>query len=767
MKHPETLPELTRTKGQAGAVSQLLRWYRPYLRGHAPLLAWAILTGVIVLACQAVIPLVVEELLYNGERDVLRLEALVALIVLQIALGYTSHYSAGTLSVASAAKLRDRIFDHVLLTGSARQGRIARSSLITSHTTDVDNVSSAFESTLVEGLPGVIRVLQSLVLLTFIDWRAGATMTIAALAFIAIRRRIGRTMLVRDQDRLHMATRLAETVDESISTHRLLTGLNLNTWEQSRFHKESEDLEHASHRQGASVSQLVTAARATGLLGLVAVVAFGMALGDGGLATVAAALLYVEGVVSGLEALPGWVRSVQLGVVSQKRIDRILTTPAHLLVPPPALPLSAPVPGFALDQVTAALSTKLGLESASAVLPSGVVIGLVTPPGTDPDAMLELLSGQENPESGSVLLDGCDVRMPGTQSMIAYVAAEAVSFNASVNDQITAVNPTLDGAEISALLASVGLDHVEHGGGLDRPLGPMGARLNANERQRLALAIGLAAHPTVLVVGPLMALTDSETAAPLVDRLRQRTDGFTILSVRHPEVAESVDTMVYVDESGLHLGTHHELLVEHTAYANMWAQRLSGVEVDLSVLGIPNSEQATLQTRLVTERYAPGDTIYRQGDPADRIVFTISGRVEITAQDATGQERRVAVVGPGNHCGDLRLTVGERRAESTHALDHAVVRSLSREAVSVGILGLLDRTPTERRIIASLLRHGSGTSDEIVRRMPDIDRELITSSLALLTRDSAIREHDGILSVVHQRRKKPGSGALMDRLRDL
>ena len=51
--------------------------------------------------------------------------------------------------------------------------------------------------------------------------------------------------------------------------------------------------------------------------------------------------------------------------------------------------------------------------------------------------------------------------------------------------------------------------------------------------------------------------------------------------------------------------------------------------------------------------------------------------------------------------------------------------------------------------------------------MPDIDRELITSSLALLTRDSAIREHDGILSVVHQRRKKPGSGALMDRLRDL
>jgi len=44
---------------------------------------------------------------------------------------------------------------------------------------------------------------------------------------------------------------------------------------------------------------------------------------------------------------------------------------------------------------------------------------------------------------------------------------------------------------------------------------------------------------------------------------------------------------------------------------------------------------------------------------------------------------------PGNHCGDLRLTVGETRAESVWALTPLVLRSLSREAITAGITGLL------------------------------------------------------------------------------
>jgi hypothetical protein len=172
-------------------------------------------------------------------------------------------------------------------------------------------------------------------------------------------------------------------------------------------------------------------------------------------------------------------------------------------------------------------------------------------------------------------------------------------------------------------------------------------------------------------------------------------------------------------------------------------------------------------SRLVTEHYSPGDLIYREGAPSDRIVFIISGHVEITTNSTDGPARRVAVLGPGNHCGDLRLTVGEQRAESAVALDDCVVRSLSRQAITAGLTGLLDRTVSERRIIESLLRDGPGTAAEVGVRLPGIDAAAFASSLALLVRDGAVRDADGILAVVLQRSAKTGARHLLDRLGDL
>ncbi len=130
-------------------------------------------------------------------------------------------------------------------------------------------------------------------------------------------------------------------------------------------------------------------------------------------------------------------------------------------------------------------------------------------------------------------------------------------------------------------------------------------------------------------------------------------------------------------------------------------------------------------------------------------------------------ERRTADIGPGNHCGDLRLTVGETRAESVWALTPLVMCSLSREAITAGITGLLDRTPTERRMVTSILRSGSGTAEELKLRLPDIDSRLFGSSLALLLKDGAVRELDGVLSAVQKRQTKTGTAALFDRLSDL
>lgn len=750
-----------------GLTRHLVAWFYPYLRGHRLLLVRSLFATVLVLACQLSIPLVVDGLLHKAVVNHKLMAVLIGLVAVQIVGSFEARRAAHVLVIRGATALRGTVFDRLLRSDVVHQRGMARTSLVSRHTSDVDHVATAFEGTVVEGVPALIRIALSLVLLIVIEWHAGLVMALACVLFLLLRSRIGRTLMVRDRARLDSNSHVSERTDESISASRLSSGLNTTRWQHSRFWDRIRLLETATHKQGLSVIQLVVGAEAAGLIGLTVVVFSALTLGANALSSVVAALLYVEGVVRGLEALPPWVRSVQFGVVSQIRIDQILTSPDRICVPT-THESQAPHEGFALVDLSASSGSAFEVISASILLPANCIIGLVTPTGTDPEWLLGLLAGQENPDSGRVQLDDVDVRMPSVRQVAYFVPSEAAGFNTSVLDWLRAADSAMDEAGALSLLNSVMLGHlVDLPAGLTRPLGPMGSQLSAGERQLLSVAVALAAQPRVLLVGSLRSLADPETARSIVSRLRQANSEYTVVSVHDPEVAELADIILFVGADGTHLGTHQELLVNVPGYSRLWEQRLTFGGVDLSVLGIAESEHAGLQTRLVTEQYAPGDFIYREGAPADRIIFTISGQIEIQTSDATGAVRRVAVLGPGNHCGDLRLAVGERRAESAVALDSSVVRSLSREAISAGMMGLLDRTPVERRIVASILKQGSATAAEVAVRLPDVDPALVASSIAMLTNDGALRSVGDVLSVVQKRSVKSGASKLFDRLGDL
>lgn len=736
-------PSTTRTDG---SFTSLARWYAPYVRPYRGRLLYVAGLTVVMLACQAFVPLTVEAILHHGIWDTPAITLLLALVVLQLFSGHLAHLGSHRIASSSATLLRLRVFDRTLNSRTLRQEGLVRSSVVSRHTTDVDHVSEAFEQTAHSGIPGVMRILISLSLLTLIEWRAGLVMTGAAIVFIVYRAWLGRSLVVADRDRLASSSRVGESVDEALTAPRIIAGLNLTTWLASRFGLRVHTLENASHRQGRKLANLVTGAHLAGLVGLIAVVLFGVVSGGERLAAVAAALLYVEGVVKGLEALPPWIRSVQLAIVSRHRIDNILVDSER-----------TPLPEAAFPKVHPAIT--------SIDLPGESMIGIVTPNGYETDIALASISGSPESAKWRTTLEGHQIRAKGVNTDVLHIPQEPLAFNASISDHFHALVPDIADAKIRQLLTQVGIDYlVATPEGLNQPLGPVGTRLTIDERQRLALALGLATDARALLVGPLLALADTDTALIVIQALRDRAFPNVVVTARTAEVAASMDLIIFATESDAKMGTHEQLLVESPEYSHLWSSRLSTSDVDLSVLGIDESAQGSLLTRLVTESYSSGEIIYREGAPADRIVFTISGKIEILASDGQGNSRRVAVLGPGNHCGDLRLTPGEVRAETAVAIDEAVVRTLSREAISAGMSGLLDRTASERRIVSTILRSGPSTAEEIQAVLHDIDQAELLSALALLKGDGAITEEDGRYRTVQKRATKSGAADIFDRI---
>lgn len=380
--------------------------------------------------------------------------------------------------------------------------------------------------------------------------------------------------------------------------------------------------------------------------------------------------------------------------------------------------------------------------------------------------MLTALSGTADPQAWRETLLGEVVRVEGVRPDVVLVPADAELLNLSVREHFQAVTPDIAQDHITGALTVVGLQHLlDRPGGLDTALGPGGAHLPASDRTRLLIAMATVAAPSTVLLGPAPLLADPDTAASLLTALRA-TGATVVVCLRSPEVAASMDRVIHVTAQTIETGDHTSLLTASPEYSRLWSRRLLGDVVDLSTLGVDDQTSEGLHERLVSERFSVGEVIYRQGDPADRMLFIISGKVAIEVADGD-HVRQVAVLGPGNHCGDLRLTVHEQRAESAIALQDCVIRSLSREAYASGVMGLLNRPVLQRRVMAEILRHEVSGADELVDRMPMAEEALVRAAVAALLRDGVVRERDGRLRLVHRRRVRAGMQGIHDRLLEL
>ena len=133
-------------------------------------------------------------------------------------------------------------------------------------------------------------------------------------------------------------------------------------------------------------------------------------------------------------------------------------------------------------------------------------------------------------------------------------------------------------------------------------------------------------------------------------------------------------------------------------------------------------------------------------------MFIVTGRVGIFTHDEGGNERLVAEIGAGNFCGDVGKA-DARRTETVRAVNDTMVRTLSVEAWSAGVLGLLDADPAERMVMAAILRSDHPTIEQLPNLVFGVDSEEATAAATALLESGQLRADDaGRLSIVMRRR---------------
>jgi subfamily B ATP-binding cassette protein MsbA len=562
---------------------RLLAFVRPYTRRLA--LAALCLLGVSI--ASLVFPWVVRSLvdsvfLHHDERTLnLIALALFAVFVLQAILNFGQTYLISWVGERIVADLRRHIYDHLTSLSLSFYSESRTGELMSRVTNDVNAVQTAVSGNLLSLLQQVVTLFGSLAIIFYLDWRLSLLMLVVTPMLAFCGAFFGR-WLGRIARQVQAALGEATTVlEETLGNMRVVQSFTREQYESQRFGGMVERvfvLTLGRIRVRASFVSLISFL-AFGSITLV--LWFGgreVLHGDltpGGLISF---LFYIFLIAGPLGTLANLYSQIRESMGAATRIFELLDTPPAITDRP-----GARSPATTEGRVTfvdVRFSYAVGhevLRGVSFTMEPGAMVALVGPSGAGKTTIATLIPRFYDPDSGSVTVDGVDIRDLTLQSLraqLAVVPQEPVLFGMSIRENIAYGRLGATDTEILAAAEAANarefIDKLPNG--IDSQVGERGVKLSGGQRQRIAIARAILRDPRILILDEATSSLDNESERLVQEALERLMVGRTTLVIAHRlTTVQRADRIVVIDDGAVvESGTHFELLAAEGLYHRLY-----------------------------------------------------------------------------------------------------------------------------------------------------------------------------------------------------